>query len=111
MLAKCANPPCSASFRYLQEGMLFKLEAERGGTNSLRAEYFWLCSDCSNTMTLSLNPDAALKPFVIKKTSPVTPDKARSSPVNRAQGLLLRCIHVRQPALINVKAQGHSGAL
>ena len=28
MVAKCSNPSCSASFRHLEEGMLFRLEAD-----------------------------------------------------------------------------------
>jgi len=64
MLAKCANPSCSVSFRYLQEGRLFRLEADPELTPSnsyasshSRVEYFWLCSHCSGVMALHLGQD------------------------------------------------------
>lgn len=62
MLAKCANPPCFASFRYLHEGRLFVLDVsddadtdgqcrnERLEANGLR--YFWLCDTCHRSMTV-----------------------------------------------------------
>jgi hypothetical protein len=56
MLAKCTNPSCSVEFRYLHEGKLFRLEVQPL-LNSCRArtvEYFWLCSPCSEEMTLRL---------------------------------------------------------
>ena len=68
MLAKCANPSCSASFRYLQEGRLFRLEADPELTPSVnsyagshsRVEYFWLCSHCSEFMALHLGQDGTV---------------------------------------------------
>lgn len=62
MLAKCANPPCFASFRYLHEGRLFVLDVsddagtdgwcrnERLEAHGLR--YFWLCDTCHHSMTI-----------------------------------------------------------
>ena len=62
MLAKCANPPCFASFRYLHEGRLFVLDVsddagtdgrcrnERLEAHGLR--YFWLCDTCHRSMTV-----------------------------------------------------------
>ncbi len=62
MPAKCANPTCSATFRYLHEGKLYLME-EAGAahqadgssddefscrSHSLR--YFWLCASCSPNM-------------------------------------------------------------
>jgi hypothetical protein len=57
MLSKCVNPSCSAIFRYLHDGRLFRLEAEPRLRNSnlKRLEYFWLCKDCSQTMSLRLD--------------------------------------------------------
>jgi hypothetical protein len=56
MLAKCANPSCSASFRHLAGGRLFRLETEpRFPTfNPKETEYFWLCGPCSAWTTLHL---------------------------------------------------------
>jgi hypothetical protein len=66
MLSKCANPGCSASFLYLHQGKLFRLETSgngddtrigvpdpQGKNSSRRLEYFWLCDDCASVMTVS----------------------------------------------------------
>jgi hypothetical protein len=66
MLSKCANPGCSASFLYLHQGKLFRLETNGNGDNtridgadphgknsSRRLEYFWLCDECASVMTVS----------------------------------------------------------
>jgi hypothetical protein len=66
MLSKCANPTCSAAFRYLHHGKLFRMEVpaalaavnkspERGKKPPLRTEFFWLCERCSTQMTLVYN--------------------------------------------------------
>ena len=68
MLAKCANPSCFALFRNLQEGRLFRLEANPELTpsfnpyvsNSTKVEYFWLCSCCSGFMALRLGQDGTV---------------------------------------------------
>jgi hypothetical protein len=68
MLAKCANPSCFASFHNLQEGRLFRLEADREFTPSASSyasshspvEYFWLCSRCSELMALHLGQDGTV---------------------------------------------------
>ena len=56
MVAKCTNPSCSAGFRYLHEGELFRLEVHPllNSNRSETVEYFWLCSRCSQNMTLRL---------------------------------------------------------
>lgn len=66
MLAKCANPACSAKFQYLHLGKLFAIEyrnsaryALAGGSEfvqkSDRLRYFWLCPACSRTMTIQIS--------------------------------------------------------
>ena len=75
MLSKCANPACSAQFRYLHDGKVFRVDLEEraAGRTPLRVppgvpvnvagpqlltsggrrpEYFWLCGECSRQMTL-----------------------------------------------------------
>jgi len=65
MIAKCANPTCSARFLYLHQGKLFRFEQEaRDDTelllgldpglhkHSKGVEFFWLCADCAATMKL-----------------------------------------------------------
>jgi hypothetical protein len=62
MLSKCANPSCTASFRYFHQGKLFRMEMEtsepdeavltRAGKGTRRAEFFWLCDRCAGHLTL-----------------------------------------------------------
>lgn len=59
MVSKCANPKCSAVFRYLREGRLFNFElsvkdAHSNGRPAIRRpEYYWLCSKCALTFTVA----------------------------------------------------------
>jgi hypothetical protein len=59
MLSKCANPACSASFRYLRQGKVFVADwvggadAPEGNTCWRKTEMFWLCDTCSKQMTLT----------------------------------------------------------
>jgi len=64
MLSKCANPGCSASFRYFHQGQLFRWDTSGNGnghppeaevfakSSSRRLEFFWLCAECAPLMTL-----------------------------------------------------------
>jgi hypothetical protein len=69
VISKCANPKCSAVFRYLHEGKLFEFEVRSLDDLSLEArsvnghakpsqevECFWLCDSCASTMTLVREP-------------------------------------------------------
>jgi hypothetical protein len=63
LLSKCLNPNCSAPFRYLREGRLFNLEVPVAPTQpgpGRRLERFWLCRECSSTLTVVLNDTAVL---------------------------------------------------
>ena len=51
MLSKCANPDCPKTLRYLREGKVFRIESA-GKKTPRKVEHFWLCGDCSRTMTL-----------------------------------------------------------
>ncbi len=72
MLAKCANPACTAPFLYLREGKLYQMETQAespSGTGeqeqsppskderkpARRREFFWLCGRCARQMTLSFD--------------------------------------------------------
>ena len=66
MLNKCANPDCAAKFRYLREGRLFEFAVGTRGHECLegaipgkasRREMFWLCGECSQTMSLECSED------------------------------------------------------
>lgn len=65
MLAKCANPKCSAPFRYLHEGKLFRLDLGAGPPSAdtripRQLQYFWLCDHCARTMTLVMHAGKVL---------------------------------------------------
>jgi hypothetical protein len=94
MVAKCSNPSCSASFRYLGKGKLFRLEADPplSGSTSNRAEYFWLCGRCSSTMTLRLGEDETVVAVPIPQPIRGVPDGVALISVARKRGLLLRSI-------------------
>jgi hypothetical protein len=78
MLSKCTNPDCFKPFLYLRQGKLYQVELEtpdglsstsgseskkkenpeslefaRERKPSRRLEFFWLCSECSSSMTLA----------------------------------------------------------
>jgi len=69
MLSKCANPSCTSSFRYLHQGRLFRFEIEL--QENVREdipdkprrylEYFWLCDECSASMTLCYDHDSGVR--------------------------------------------------
>ena len=65
MISKCANPTCSARFRYLHEGKLFRFDREAKADSQLLlgfdpalrkrspgVEFFWLCPKCAGSLTL-----------------------------------------------------------
>ena len=61
MLSKCANPACSASFRYLHQGRIFTLRPGPAATGAPTVwdhvaerpvERYWLCDACAQTMTV-----------------------------------------------------------
>lgn len=72
MLSKCANPGCSASYRYFHSGRLFRVETpakyspqasddENGMKKQVRRlEFFWLCDDCSSKLTLTFDRSAGI---------------------------------------------------
>lgn len=93
MLAKCANPSCSASFRHLAEGRLFRLETEPHlqSPNSRETEYFWLCEVCSSGTTLRLTLDGRVLATELSSllcNGPYVPLNA----VDREHGAFLRSI-------------------
>jgi len=79
MLSKCANPECSANFRYLHQGKLFRIETSVGldhrranlGSDDdkkkplRRLEFYWLCEDCTKKMTVILDKETgvSVRPF------------------------------------------------
>jgi hypothetical protein len=93
MLAKCANPLCSASFRHLADGRLFRLETEARFTSpkSRETEYFWLCEACSAEMTLRLTLDGRVVATELANALCNGPYVALNA-VDREHGTFLRSI-------------------
>lgn len=70
MVARCANPYCSAPFRYLHEGKLFRVDlgptppadypSGYGRELIRRVEYFWLCPQCASTNTIRVEQGAVV---------------------------------------------------
>jgi hypothetical protein len=98
MLAKCANPSCSESFRNLQDGRLFRLETEPESPPSgnpyasfhRRVEYFWLCSRCSEFMALRLGQDGTVVNFPLPECAHRNPEDFAI--ISRHKGMLLRSV-------------------
>jgi len=77
MLAKCANPACSARFRYFHQGRLFVFEPKRVAPNrgpptdaedadrSHCPQCSWLCSSCC--LELTVQPDGDHGMNVVQK--------------------------------------------
>jgi len=66
MLSKCANPDCNATLHYLREGKVFKIESEAevtaSGVKPIRqVEHFWLCGNCSVSLTLTYTKDLGVQ--------------------------------------------------
>ncbi len=70
MLSKCLNSRCSATFQYLGQGRLYRVDFADAGKKSAGAgkgtvacirsqthpiEHFWLCDACAATMTVALS--------------------------------------------------------
>jgi hypothetical protein len=73
MVSKCANPDCSASFRYFHAGKLFRMETAAGfdrrrtlgQDDSLnkplrRVVFYWLCEDCAEKMTVVFDKESGI---------------------------------------------------
>lgn len=91
MLGKCSNSSCSAPFRYLQNGQLFRLEADPvlGTSKFNKPEYFWLCDQCSSSMTLRIGGEGKLTPIVLRAPINSNRDGNGITLVDRREGLLL----------------------
>jgi hypothetical protein len=93
MLSKCLNSHCSATFRYLGQGRLFRIDfaeerrmrahaggkmfASTGGRAS-PIEYFWLCESCAATMTIEVHEDGRV--HVVPRQIPAKKPAASVAP-------------------------------
>lgn len=86
MLSKCANPRCSATFRYLHEGKLYVIPRRealakhepRYPSGGPQLEYAWLCSSCSIDLTIQSDNDFGMR--VVRK------GEAKNGPTFSASG-------------------------
>jgi len=118
MVAKCSNPSCSAPYRYLRDGKLFRLESNPTlpQSKSDRVEYFWLCPACSSTMTLHLREDGTVVRVPLPEPIPKGPDEAALAWADRGKRLWLRSItsilpdHYRNALRIRLNEKTHAAA-
>ena len=94
MLGKCTNPSCSASFRHLEEGMLFRLETDPTlrSSNPMTPRYYWLCRSCSAAMTLHISKEGKLIPGALPAPVHGGPSGSDFIASVRQEGLLLSCV-------------------
>jgi hypothetical protein len=100
VVAKCSNPSCSAPFRYLKDGKLFRLESNPTlpPSKSDRVEYFWLCHCCSSTMTLRLRQDGTVITVLVPEAVRGVADVIALTPADRGNALWLRTVTSLLPA-------------
>jgi hypothetical protein len=67
MVSQCANPGCRRELHYLRDGRIYAF-AISAGNGSKSLERFWLCGECSNSMTLTCLNQTEVK------TAPRTPN-------------------------------------
>jgi hypothetical protein len=87
MLSKCLNASCSATFQYLRQGRLFRIDFADAGrrsarsrqetldsrpSNACRIEHFWLCEKCAATLTIKVSDagEICLVPFGVLAEQP-----------------------------------------
>ena len=98
MVAKCANPSCSRSFRYLREGRLFRLEADPAFNSSdnptfgesIVVEYCWLCDTCSASVKLRLDERGTVTAEPLSESE--LGNSQDFATISRHKGLLLRSV-------------------
>jgi hypothetical protein len=83
MLSKCINPGCAAKFAYLHQGKLFRWQTTgAAGSNDppwaedsemkmppRRVEFFWLCDECSASMTVSFDRKSGVTVRPLKRSA------------------------------------------
>lgn len=70
MIARCANPDCSHTFR-MWEGKVYHFDRkveDVDGSIKLVADHYWLCQECSLTMSLELTEEG-----LVLKTTELVP--------------------------------------
>lgn len=90
MVSKCANPSCSAIFRYLREGKIFHVATGPYGpekdnaSETFTRERFWLCGDCSTKMTV-ISDRSGIRVVPL-------PDPSERQKMERARGMAVGAV-------------------
>jgi hypothetical protein len=92
MLTKCANPNCSVPVGTFGQGRLFQFEiisisisvndaqsADFDERPKRETSHFWLCRDCSTSMTLTLTPARGLQLIPLKPEIAAEPGRRLSA--------------------------------
>ncbi len=97
MLNQCSNPSCSASFRSLDDGKLFRLELDPTlrATKSKPLEYYWLCKDCASIMTLRVGDHEDVVAVMLPPPLLAVPETVEFALADRKRGLLLQDVSSR----------------
>jgi len=113
MLAKCANPPCFASFRRLEWGTLFRLESDVVASQSRLTipEYYWLCPNCSQEMTLRIDRKTGVRVVRQREKTPGESESSRFVPLDRHDGLLLNGIKFAGPRVRHHRRVSEGGGI
>ena len=100
MLYKCANPVCAKPFRHLDEGKLFQVEtkyfpasesrhalpSKRGRMLRHHIERYWLCDNCSSTLTLTFEQGRGIS--TIPLPSQVKGNRLPSIPISGLKAVM-----------------------
>lgn len=72
MVAKCVNPYCNQPFRHLDHGKLFVTEYPPTfpALHERKREHFWLCEECSKSMTVAIRHEHGRPAIRIINLSP-----------------------------------------
>lgn len=85
MLSKCLNSRCSATFRYLGQGKLFRIDfadvrrkrsrKSKGVAAPVRSpahpvEHFWLCESCAKSFTVELSDAGEVRLVSLEEPKP-----------------------------------------
>ena len=94
VLTKCSNHSCSASFRSLNEGRLFRLETDPTLRTSQpkRIEYYWLCEHCASVMTLRLGDHDDVVAGTLPLPLQTVPKLVAVTLAQKKRGLLLQAV-------------------
>ncbi|MBZ5616759.1 MAG: hypothetical protein LAO23_22375 [Acidobacteriia bacterium] len=84
MLSHCLNPSCTAQFRFLHEGRIFKIErttASLDDSNPQRlVEHYWLCGPCSLALKVVVENGVVTTQPIHPETA--APETAKENPAS-----------------------------